>query len=470
MRRLLCCLLCIAIAFGMTACIRNNPPDNPEPIQPAATDTTGPDQTESIDSQLPETEAPATGAVDTETPETEIPDTGDPVSDTPGAETAQPDTEAPTASVSAAPTPTPKPTAAPNVETHPYPTDPTEIRYAEAGKALMRKLQSMPEYSNLNIAARRGYPYLIAINTAQYKCTVTVYCVDESGYYTRPYLAIVCSTGRAYDNLATPTGVFNTRAKYSWHTLAGPCYGQYCTRITGSVLFHSVPYYTLHKYDLEYKQYNKLGRQASMGCVRLPCSDAKWIYDNCPVGTTVVIYNDSSSAGPMGQPTPLRLDVNDPVWRGWDPTDPDRYNPWGDEYKAGYTIRSQIAQADYEYAMAHGLWNGTINHSEQPTPTPEGFTTPTPTPAPTDTPEPTPEPTPTPIETPVITSPPTDEPTPTPAVPTVPPTDAPPTDGPTPTPTPTPTPKPTPEPTPEPTPTQDPSDTKPPEGSIHIWD
>ena len=465
MRRLICCFLCIAIVLGMTACIRNNPPDNPVPIQPEATNTANPDQTEGTDPHF--TDVPATDYV-TDPAFTDDPSTGDPETDvpeTPAGDTALPETEAPTADVTSAPTPTPtpKPTAAPNVETHPYPTDPTEIRYAEAGKALFRKLRSMPEYANLSIAARRGYPYLIAINTAQYKCTVTVYCVDEEGNYTRPYLAIVCSTGRVYDNLATPLGVFNTRAKYSWHTLAGPCYGQYCTRITGSVLFHSVPYYTLHKYDLEYKQYNKLGRQASMGCVRLPCSDAKWIYDNCPVGTTVVIYSDSSSAGPMGQPTPLRLNVDDPVWRGWDPTDPDRYNPWGDEYKSGYTIRSQIAQADYEYAMAHGLWNGTINHSEQPTPTPEGFTTPTPTPAPTDTPAPTPEPTPTPIETPVITSPPTDEPTPTPAVPTVPPTD-------TPAPTPVPTPAPTPEPTPEPPPTVDPGTTKPPEGSIHIWD
>ena len=74
------------------------------------------------------------------------------------------------------------------------------------------------------------------------------------------------------------------------------------------------------------EQYNKLGRLASLGCVRLPCNDAKWIYDNCPIGTQVVIYSDSSSAGPMGQPTPLRLDVNDIFMRGWDPTDPDRYN------------------------------------------------------------------------------------------------------------------------------------------------
>ncbi|MBQ7060988.1 MAG: L,D-transpeptidase family protein, partial [Clostridia bacterium] len=359
MKRALSLVLCLLFIFGAFACARKTPADNgddPTTIPISSSD-------EPVVTVEPDTEVPATDAA-TEPPATDIIDTELPTEEV---VTAEPVTEAPTEVPTPTPTPAPTPTLAPRPEGHPYPTDPTEIRYAEAGKALMRQLQSMQLYSNLNINARRGYPYLIAINTAQYRCTVTVYCVDEEGKYTRPYLAIVCSTGRVYDNYSTPLGVFNTRAKYSWHTLVGPCYGQYCTRITDNVLFHSVPYYTMHKYDLEYRQYNRLGNQASMGCVRIPCNDAKWIFDNCPVGTTVVIYSDSSSAGPMGQPTPMRLDVDDLFMRGWDPTDPDRYNPWGDDYKAGYTIRSQIAQADYEYAIAHGTWNGTINHPEAPT-------------------------------------------------------------------------------------------------------
>ena len=34
---------------------------------------------------------------------------------------------------------------------------------------------------------------------------------------------------------------------------------------------------------------SNLGRKASHGCIRLKIDDAKWIYDNCPYGTTVVI-------------------------------------------------------------------------------------------------------------------------------------------------------------------------------------
>ena len=54
-------------------------------------------------------------------------------------------------------------------------------------------------------------------------------------------------------------------------------------------------------------------------------SDAKWIYDNCPLGTTVSIYNASSL--PVPKPSAPWLDISSPN-RGWDPTDPDPANPW----------------------------------------------------------------------------------------------------------------------------------------------
>ena len=52
------------------------------------------------------------------------------------------------------------------------------------------------------------------------------------------------------------------------------------------VLFHSVTY-TRDKKPLGDEK--NLGRKASHGCIRLTVDDAKWIYDNCPYGTTVVI-------------------------------------------------------------------------------------------------------------------------------------------------------------------------------------
>lgn len=73
-----------------------------------------------------------------------------------------------------------------------------------------------------------------------------------------------------------------------------------------------------------------MGTPASMGCIRLTAADAKWIYDNCPSGTTVKIYNDPSEAMPNYEKPPV-LDITDVKRRGWDPTDPDINNPWKKE-------------------------------------------------------------------------------------------------------------------------------------------
>lgn len=162
-----------------------------------------------------------------------------------------------------------------------------------------------------------GCDYYIRINRAA-NC-VTIYGLDENGLYSVPLRAMICSTGTA-----TPLGVYSISDKYTWRLLEGNVYGQYSVRICGSILFHSVPYYTPNKDDIEYEEYNKLGEVASLGCIRLKVEDAKWIYDNCSKGTIVDIYDDPNHVGPLGKPTALKISLG----CGWDPTDPDENNPW----------------------------------------------------------------------------------------------------------------------------------------------
>lgn len=165
------------------------------------------------------------------------------------------------------------------------------------------------------------FPYYICINRKQ-NC-ITIYTMDEQGEYTVPYKAMICSTG-LYN--ATPRGTFQISTKYRWRELYGGVYGQYATRIHGGVLFHSVPYYKKSESALCTEKYNKLGQQASMGCVRLTVEDAKWIAENCPAGTTVEIYDDDEP-GPLGKPESVKIDTDNPN-KGWDPTDPNEKNPW----------------------------------------------------------------------------------------------------------------------------------------------
>lgn len=169
--------------------------------------------------------------------------------------------------------------------------------------------------NNEVVDASTSYKYLIKVNKQQ-NC-ITIYEKDEKGKYTIPTKAMVCSTGTN-----TPLGTYNTMVKYRWKILLDNVWGQYSTRITGSILFHSVWYYKQDPSTLSAVQYNKLGTTCSHGCIRLTVEDAKWIYDNCPVGTTVVIYNDKNP-GPLGKPKAQKLAAG----TGWDPTDPDPKNP-----------------------------------------------------------------------------------------------------------------------------------------------
>ncbi|MBQ2319838.1 MAG: L,D-transpeptidase family protein [Lachnospiraceae bacterium] len=158
--------------------------------------------------------------------------------------------------------------------------------------------------------------YVVKINKQQ-NC-VTVYKTDKNGEL-KPVKAMICSTG-----YATPVGTFPLGQKMRWHTLMGPCYGQYCSRITGGILFHSVWYYRQDPSTISVSAYNKLGTTASHGCVRLTVADAKWIYDNVPSGSKIVIYN-SSDPGPLGKPKAVKLSG----YATWDPTDIwSSGNPW----------------------------------------------------------------------------------------------------------------------------------------------
>ena len=165
---------------------------------------------------------------------------------------------------------------------------------------------------DLDSVIGRQSSYYITVNRA--KCQVMVYAKSETGKYDIPVKTFVCSVG--LPSTPTPTGTYTTPAKYRWHTLMGPSYGQYCTRIVGGVLFHSVAGSNMTSHNLSAANYNMLGQPASHGCVRLCVRDAKWIYDNCALGTTVTISD--TAAMQFDKPTSIKI----PASQDWDPTDP----------------------------------------------------------------------------------------------------------------------------------------------------
>lgn len=91
-----------------------------------------------------------------------------------------------------------------------------------------------------------------------------------------------CSTGAP--STPTPTGEYSVTGKGYSFGHGYTCY--YYTQFYGDYLFHSIPYYqgTFNPMD------SRIGMHISQGCVRLPIDRAKWIWDNVPLATKVVIY------------------------------------------------------------------------------------------------------------------------------------------------------------------------------------
>ena len=195
--------------------------------------------------------------------------------------------------------------------------------------------------------------YYIKVNCKSQ--TVNVYEKDENNKYSKPVKVMLCSTG-----VQTPkTGVYKiTSFKQEWLGLQGNVYGQYCTQIVGNILFHSVPYIEKNNpSSLEYWEYDKLGEEASLGCIRLTVESAKWIFDNCETGTQVEFYS-SEDPGPLGKPETQKISDYSEELKNWDPTDEKQENPWI-IYKKKVKEQEELRKKRYDAAI-----QATINVSK----------------------------------------------------------------------------------------------------------
>ena len=111
-------------------------------------------------------------------------------------------------------------------------------------------------------------------------CRTAIYYGRHGAW--RPVKEWICSPGAP----ATPTvtGEFTVTGKgYSFGN-GFTCY--YYTQFYGDYLYHSVLYYQNSFRVMD----GRLGMHLSHGCVRLDIDNAKWIYDNIPYGTKVIIW------------------------------------------------------------------------------------------------------------------------------------------------------------------------------------
>ncbi|MCF0141937.1 MAG: L,D-transpeptidase, partial [Parasporobacterium sp.] len=192
------------------------------------------------------------------------------------------------------------------------------------------------QYYRESVEIADGWPgtsdstnYVIKVNVDWN--VMTVYDGDT------PVLAFPCSTAR--EGYITPCDTYYTGSWYfgdtGWCYMADGTYGQYAYSLHRAsddlydgYMIHTVCYYTPDRSDLETYEYNKLGGTASMGCIRLCVGDARWVMTHVGPGSTVIVYSDPSSPGPLGKPSSMFIPPEVTEICSWDPTDPVSANPW----------------------------------------------------------------------------------------------------------------------------------------------
>ena len=117
-----------------------------------------------------------------------------------------------------------------------------------------------------------GTKYLILVDLSTHK--VGVFKGKKNNWSLQYYWS--CVTGAS----STPTikGQYKTTG-FTRPSLSTDSRAIYCTQIWGGYFFHSI-----------LASESELGKSLSHGCIRLPYSAAKWIYNNVNSGTTVYIY------------------------------------------------------------------------------------------------------------------------------------------------------------------------------------
>ncbi len=131
------------------------------------------------------------------------------------------------------------------------------------------------------LSIKSNTPYLLFISIEDQK----IYVYKNNNNNWEMEKEFKCASGE--EGTETPIGIFKTGARGTWfHSAKFNKGAKYYTQFDGEFLIHSVPYYT----DRFRVWEKNLDRPMSHGCVRTDTEDAKWIYENIPYGTKVIIY------------------------------------------------------------------------------------------------------------------------------------------------------------------------------------
>ena len=155
-----------------------------------------------------------------------------------------------------------------------------------------------------------GYNLPYVIYACKNSHTIAIIAKDDKGEWTRVIRKFPTGMGRKN---VTDVGFFTLAKKERWHKW-GSGYSPYANKLSVGIYLHGPIYKSKNQNTIRPNYYNCIGTDCSSGCLRTVCGCAAWVYYNCPVGTYVVVAQNSRYSEP--RPTKLKKNATK------DPTDP----------------------------------------------------------------------------------------------------------------------------------------------------
>lgn len=143
------------------------------------------------------------------------------------------------------------------------------------------KIVSTINTENINtLGLQSSSNYLLYVDTN----TQLTHIYKGSNNNWKLFKSLKCATGK--EGSETPSGVYTIKNRDTWFfSKKFNQGGKYWVQFDGDYLFHSIPFAEDQKTIVDYT----LGEPVSHGCIRLSLEDSKWLYDNIPTDTKLII-------------------------------------------------------------------------------------------------------------------------------------------------------------------------------------
>ena len=145
------------------------------------------------------------------------------------------------------------------------------------------------------IAPPAGYdkPYVLYVCVKSH--TIAAIAKDDNGEWTRVVRMWPTGTGRKKGT--TDIGFWWLTKKERWHRW-GSGYSPFANKLNVGIYLHGPIYKKKNRSTIRPSYYNCIGTNCSSGCIRTVCGCAQWVYYNCPVGTYVIVAQNSRFSTP----------------------------------------------------------------------------------------------------------------------------------------------------------------------------